>query len=172
METLAQQPQLAVATVTMTPMQQQQQPQQPKPTTLTNKIPAAPQGTQQQPKRILKAPIQILMNLKKKRQEAAAMRAAHDTSDDEATPTDTSTKAADITVHTARTRADTNDFDITTTVTETSDVTSEVDTCMHTAINHTPRVPREDTMPHTTTQTAIARSMAKLGARRHREEPF
>jgi hypothetical protein len=85
METLAQQPKLAVAAVTMTPMQPQQQQQMPN--TITTKIPAAAPGTQQ-PKKIIKAPIQILMNLKKKRQEAAAKRVPQETTDDEASPTD------------------------------------------------------------------------------------
>ena len=171
METLAQQPKIAVAAVTMTPTMQQQQQQQ-MPTTVTTKIPAAAPGTQQAPKRIIKAPIQILMNLKKKRQEAAAMRAHEDTTDDEATPTDPPVKTTANTMHTARTRAESTDFDITTTVTENSDVTSEADTCMQQTIKPAPRVQREEARTYANNQTTAARTMEKLGARRHRDEPF
>lgn len=102
MDTIAQQPKLAVAGTTMMPMQQQPQipkPQQPitataKPVTKTTiAAPAATiitenqketaVSTTKQPKRVLRAPMQILINLKKKRQEIAAMRAAAAQEDDD-----------------------------------------------------------------------------------------
>ena len=144
METLAQQPKLAVAAVTMTPkqQQQQQQPQQPITTTTTPKPVAGPGAPR--PKRIIKAPIQILMNLKKKRQEAAAMRVDPDTSDEDITPTDCQARPNVKPLPMARTRAESNEFDDVTTITENSDVASIVDTCMHNTMHPACRMGRDD----------------------------
>lgn len=149
MDTTAQQTKLAVAAIKKMPMQQQQ-PQIPKPqqqptttitktaakpdaTDITIAAPAAtipqikngtavpPQGLK--PKRILRAPMQILINLKKKRQETAAIRTAYaddDTSDDDdlidAVCDQTTARAIAIT---ARTSA------VTTTTTTDDETTKE-----------------------------------------------
>ena len=170
METLEQQPKIAVATVTMIPQQQQQQ--LPKPLTTTTKTQTATQRAHN-PKRILKAPIQILMNLKKKRQEAAAMRTTEETTDDTNTPTDPPSKPTKETIHIARTRAESTDFDE-TTITEVSDVTSETDTYTKNNIDNAFRAAREDTWTQVTGPISSAKTIERPGinSKRQREEPF
>jgi len=172
METLEQQPKIAVATVTIIPQQQQQQ-QITKPlTNTTTKTQTATQSAQA-PKRILKAPIQILMNLKKKRQEAAAMRASEETTDDTNTPTGPPIKPAKEPLYIARTRAESSDFNE-TTITEVSDVTSEADTCTKTNNDNVFRGAHEDTWNQVTVPVGAVRIIDRLGinSRRQREEPF